>query len=97
MNTIIIFSIALLNYAVVICDSMTDAAVNRYNAGWWEWHGAKWVRYYLPQIFILFLLIYNKMIEVTKLNVLVFITYIFLGWVIWMLVYSWNPLSNDKN
>ena len=96
MNTVIIAFIALFNYAVVICDAMTDAAVNRISAGWWEWHSAKWVRYYLPQCFILCLLLYNNMLRITILNVLAFITYILVGWIIWQLVYTWNPLSNKN-
>lgn len=95
MNEVIVGFIALLNYAVVVCDAMTDAAVNRYSAGWWQWHGCKWCRYYLPQVFILFLLVYNKMIEVTKLNVLAFVAYIVIGWIVWQVMYIANPLSKD--
>lgn len=94
MNEIIVAFIALLNYIIIACDAMTDAAVDR-RVGWWEFHIPKWVRFFMPQIIILALLLITGIFEANKLNAIAFIGYISVGWLIWNLVYIWNPLSDQ--
>ena len=68
---------------IIICmvsylDGVRDANVAR-KAPWWSWHLVKWVSFYLPLVWILYLI----RINVWHIPILAFV-----AWIFWQLGYG---------
>jgi len=96
----VIILVLIANLLAVCADAISDSGVNRkLNVGWFEFHFFKWVRLYIPQIIVAFLLHELGWIYFTKMYIIGAVCYIALAWLLWELLYNANLLGaeNEKD
>lgn len=98
MNTFTLCIIGLIGYIVAFCDASTDACIDTVpGVDKFEWHVAKWVRYYTPFILIVVLLVANKIFKLTVSNAIIFVVYCIGGWLLWRVAFAANFLLHTES
>jgi len=95
----LLISVLIINLFAVCADAISDSGVNRkLNVGWFELHFFFWIRRYVPQLIVAFLLHELGWIYFTKIYIIGAVCYIALAWLLWELLYNANILggTNEK-
>lgn len=86
--------ILFVNLIAVCADAISDSGINRKaNVTWFEFHFFKWLRFYLPQLVVAFLLHYAGLYKFSTYYILGGIIYICAGWIIWKVFYGSSILG----
>jgi len=93
---IILLFIAILDYLAIASDAISDSGINRkVNVSRRDWHFFKWLRYYIPQVVIFYLLYRCGLIQLSEYWLIGIFSYIGFGWIIWKLFYKSNILETQ--
>ena len=89
-----IYFLLIINYIAIISDAVTDSGIDRKpEVNRLVWHLFKWMRIYIPELIIVFLLYHFELIIISKLIILAGVIYVCLGWALWLIFYNANILN----
>jgi len=93
----LLISVLIINLFAVCADAISDSGVNRkLNVGWFELHFFFWIRRYVPQLIVAFLLHELELIKFTKEYIIGAVCYIALAWLLWLRFYNSNILGAEN-